>query len=487
MRRYVRFLQEILNDEFEPVELSTEVSEWLSRTREALAGTRPLLGQGLLTPRQRFEILTQLGKAADQYRHTVYEQGGFSGKRPESLDSIKTMLSDSLAAIDQSIANSQREDGLYEAYNLLRLADGGVEVDALYKMLEGQVAVLSSGAIAGDDAARLLEALFDSDMYRQDQHSFMLYPDRQLPGFLDKNRIPADDIAAIPLLQDMVATGDKRIVEKDIGGNIRFNAEFVNIGALDARLDDLAQTLGAPLEEARGQLRQLYESVFDHNSFTGRSGGMFGFEGLGCIYWHMVAKLQLAVQENFFASLDTDAQRDASEHLGQLYYKIRKGIGFNKTPAEYGAFPTDPYSHTPRDLGAKQPGMTGQVKEEVLSRFGELGVRVANGMVRFQPDLLRRREFLDAPRQFRYLDVCGLWQELEVPVASIAFTWCQVPIVYALSDSNAGRLTVTTDTDEHKVFEEHRLPAAESSELFRRSGRIQRINVAIDPAILFAE
>ena len=35
----------------------------------------------------------------------------------------------------------------------------------------------------------------------------------------------------------------------------------------------------------------LYEEVFDHQSFTGRSGTFYKYEGLGCIYWHMVSKL----------------------------------------------------------------------------------------------------------------------------------------------------------------------------------------------------
>ena len=82
--------------------------------------------------------------------------------------------------------------------------------------------------------------------------------------------------------------------------------------------------------------------MFNHRAFTGRSGGMFGFEGLGCIYWHMVAKLLLAVQESFF-----EAEKGDGKCLGEMYYKIRDGIGFNKTPLEYGAFPMDPYSHTP--------------------------------------------------------------------------------------------------------------------------------------------
>ena len=94
---------------------------------------------------------------------------------------------------------------------------------------------------------------------------------------------------------------------------------------------------------------------------------MFGYEGLGCIYWHMVAKLLLAVQENLFAA---EAAGDPpAARLAALYYDVRAGLGFNKTPAVYGAFPTDPYSHTPGHSGAQQPGMTGQVKEEILTRL----------------------------------------------------------------------------------------------------------------------
>ena len=57
------------------------------------------------------------------------------------------------------------------------------------------------------------------------------------------------------------------------------------------------------------------------------------------------------------------------------YFEINAGIGAHKSPELYGAFPTDPYSHTPGGKGAQQPGMTGQVKEDILCRFGELGVQ----------------------------------------------------------------------------------------------------------------
>ncbi len=117
------------------------------------------------------------------------------------------MLDDALAAIDHSIGTNQRDDGLFHAYNLLDLQGEALETDTLYPMLEGQVAALSAGAIAPDKAIAVVEALFASSVYRPDQDSFMLYPDRELPGFLEKNRIPAEKIESIPLLQRMLTDG----------------------------------------------------------------------------------------------------------------------------------------------------------------------------------------------------------------------------------------------------------------------------------------
>ena len=477
LRRYVRFLQELLAAEQGPVELSAEVGEWLADTCAALAGIRPLLGNGPIGPDQRWRSLQQLGLAASRYRLSVYRDHPFSGKVQRPLEQVIGLLDDTLAAVDHSIRSNRREDGTYHAYNLLDPEGDEVRVDSLYLMLEGQVAALSSGAIAPQAAATVVETLFDSDIYRADQQSFMLYPDRPLPGFLDKNRIPADGVEGIVLLRRMLAADDDRIVSRDPDGGYRFNADFTNVGDLDARLDALPEIYGEDVAAAREPLRALYERVFRHREFTGRSGSMFGFEGLGCIYWHMVSKLLLAVQENFFAALDGDAGPEVCRRLGALYYRVRDGIGFNKTPVEYGAFPTDPYSHTPGHSGAQQPGMTGQVKEEVLTRFGELGVRVADGEVRFDPRLLRMREFTPEPRSFRFLDVLGQWQELQLPGSALAFTWCQVPIVFRLCSEGRATLTITCRDGSIQRLPEPALPAHLSSELFRRSGHIRQISM----------
>jgi hypothetical protein len=382
--------------------------------------------------------------------------------------------------IDSSIAANQRDDGLYHAYNLIDISGGEVGVDHLYPMLEGQVAALSAGTIAPADVVRVVEALFRSEMYRPDQRSFTLYPDRELPGFLAKNRFEAERAKAIPLLGKLLAAGDDSVVYQDADGWCRFNADLINVDSLRTALGKLGDKYAEEAETSRAAVEALYEDVFRHRAFTGRSGTMFGYEGLGSIYWHMVSKLLLAVQENYFAALKQGADAAVSARLAELYYQVREGLGFNKTPLEYGAFPTDPYSH----VGASQPGMTGQVKEEVLSRFGELGVRVSDGAVSFQPSLLRQREFLPDVREFRYLDVDGDWQTETVPESALAFTWCQAPVIYRLSNEAGATTLITWDDGREQELPQLSLPHDIATELFRRSGRIRKLTVSFDAKLL---
>jgi hypothetical protein len=128
--------------------------------------------------------------------------------------------------------------------------------------------------------------------------------------------------------------------------------------------------------------------------------------------------------------------------------------------------------------------MTGQVKEEILTRFGELGARVADGEVRFETSLLRPTEFRTEPGAMRWLDVEGEWQELSVEAGSLAFTWCQVPFVYSLRGDEAHVLRVQLGA-EQRTLEQPLLAGDLATELFSRTGRIRRVDLFVDSDRLF--
>ncbi|MEM6773173.1 MAG: hypothetical protein AAF597_21550, partial [Bacteroidota bacterium] len=334
-------------------------------------------------------------------------------KKKIALADLRRFSKSCLAHLDHSIAANQRSDNLFHAYNLMTPSKEGVAISYLSEMLEGQVAALSSGNLPPVVVLDVLDALRESKLYREDQNSYILYPNKDLAGFLTKNLIPPSAVAKSTLLRQLVENGDARIVEKDVNGDFHFNGNFKNAGDLKAALGQLAETTYGPLAEQESAiLLGIFEEVFNHKEFTGRSGTFFGYEGLGSIYWHMVSKLQLAVQECCLQAIEQGADTSVTQKLIKHYYAINEGIGIHKPPNLYGAFPTDPYSHTPAGKGAQQPGMTGQVKEDILSRIGEFGVTVANGKIAFLPRLLRRSEFLNSPAVFQYVDVSGRVNQL---------------------------------------------------------------------------
>ena len=223
------------------------------------------------------------------------------------------------------------------------------------------------------------------------------------------------------------------------------------------------------------QALDVYEDVFNHRAFTGRSGAFFGYEGLGSIYWHMVSKMLLAVMEVHQQARSTGADEQILHQLAECYYDIRSGLGVAKSPEQYGAFPMDAYSHTPGGAGAKQPGMTGQVKEDVLTRFGELGVHVEAGRLVFDDGLLRRSEFLTQPGAFEYFSITGEKRSLPVNPGCIAFTYCQTPIIYHLSERPGIRVTMRDGTK----FEEPSLvlDPETSASIFSRDGKVDLVEV----------
>ena len=125
--------------------------------------------------------------------------------------------------------------------------------------------------------------------------------------------------------------------------------------------------------------------------------------------------------------------------------------------------------------------MTGQVKEEILTRLGELGVSVRDGRVSFSPVLLRRSEFLPSPEPFGYYDVAGCLQTLSLEEQTLAFTYCQVPIVYRVSEER--KLTLHLADGTTREVEGTVLDRASSRAIFTRSGEIVRVEASLTPGL----
>jgi len=480
LRRHLVFLLERLAERGPaPVTLANRVAAWAREVQAVLARHRPRRGAPHRA-RDRRRIVDALGEAFGRYRDDAY-----ADRRADAVEVPVTVLEELLRTarvhVDHALALARRPDGLVHAYQVLREVEPeGLVTDPLQPMLEGQVAALGSGALSVHDATTLVETMFASPLHDPERETFLLYPVQEPPGFLEKNSVSAGRARAVGLLHTLLDRGDTTLVACDASGVVRFHPDLEQLPALERRLEELASRdgLAATVARDREAVLRLYESVFHHRAFTGRSATMFGYEGVGCVYWHMVAKLLLAVQENAHRAFDEGGTPAQVEALAGLYDRVRHGLGYERTPSQYGAFPTDPYSHTPRHSGARQPGMTGQVKEEILARFGELGVRLEGGGLRFRPVLLHRGEFLAEARDLRYWDVEGRSRTLRVPAGGLAFTYCQVPVVYHVTDQ-AAWLSVTSRDGAEVRQRGERLGPELTKPILDRDGSVARLDVGI--------
>ena len=409
LRRYLQMLDEITGDLDDTHLVSADVVAWLDRIASILESHERVIGTSSIDDGDRSQIVGELGQAFDDYRTRLYESGP---SVPERLtpDALRRLLRISIRHLDDSLRAAHRPDGLYDAYNLVAFSEAGAEasVSRLAPMLEGQVAAISSGLLDADEVVALVEAMYDSELYRDDVDSFVLYPAHRRPPFLERNHVPVDAVESNPLLSALLAAGNDHIIVRDVSGKHHFNADFTNAADLATTLDithrDRIRVAG---QRAR---RRERSSCSNRSSTTTNSPG----DPRRCTHTRGSGRCTGTWWPSCcwrYRSRSWTRHREpmtmCCAQLTRLYDRVRHGLGFNKTAAEYGAFPTDPYSHTPAHAGAQQPGMTGQVKEELLARWAELGLTVSRGSIRFSPALLEhprvpnRARHAELPRRRR--------------------------------------------------------------------------------------
>lgn len=475
LRRYLVFIRDLLCDSrTEKMAVHTEVKEFYENVEKGFKEFQPVL-KGNFSDRQRRSLMDYLGQAGSNYRWTCYRDG-FSGSKAElNKADLVAFVEMVLAYVDHSLGANRRSDGLFNSYNILHLKEDSASVSTLYEMLEGQVAVLSSGYLSGEESLALLTSMRSGPLFREDQHSYILYPDRKLKGFVERNTVAAQDAEKIALVRALKEAGDESLMVCDSQGDYHFSGTFHNFKDVKHVLDLLAAQprFSKLVEQDTSKIEELFEQTFHHDQFTGRSGTFFAFEGLGSIYWHMVSKLLLAVQE----TIQRTRQEPSTAKLIEFYRDIRAGQCFNKTPSEYGAFPTDPYSHTPAGQGAKQPGMSGMVKEEILARQAELGFTINNGCVAFDFLLFDRGEFMTAPSEYQYLNIQDQWEKIALPAESLAYSICQVPVVVQAAAGSS--IEVHLKDGGIKKIEGTMLDIDSSRHIFERDGEVHHLVVSV--------
>ena len=451
LERYLSDVRGLLVSSGGTITLTRPVVAWLTEVATALTEHDPAVAVD--DPVARRRLLDGLGWSGEAHRERTR-----SGFDPTAVDVevpvVAGFIDHALGHLAATIATARRPDGLYHAYNLVAFpSPDRVEITHLPAMLEGQVAVLGTSALTASAALEVVEALFSSELYRADQGSFLLYPAARRAAFLDRNTVPPAVMEQHPELRALVGKGSSGVLDVDATGAVHFRPGLANAQDLDAALEVIGTDAAV-----REQIRTVYEELFDHHAFTGRSGGMYGYEGLGSIYWHMVAKLLLAIQERYLAEVARDGSEDTIEGLATAYRRVRDGLGFRKDPATFGAVPTDCYSHTPAHAGAQQPGMTGQVKEEVITRLGELGLVIDAGTLSFGRPLLSPGE---------------LWDGGPDSGPGYSCTVCQTPVLVRPGDRDLVRLRYG---DGQVVERDGRsMSREESAALFGRTGEISEV------------
>ena len=483
LKRFLKFFKNmIMNLEIDHVHVSVEVLSWFNAVESVIQKSMRTNHTGI-SENDRMAYVSKLGKIYEDYRNEIYSKG-FSTFEKLSLDKLEHFISLISNQFDETILANRRKDGLFDAYNTINinLQNQSMDVKKLDLMLEGQVAGLSYEPEHLSDNIQTLQSLYSSSLYRSDMRSFILYPVKDMVPFLKKNIIKSQDLQRSTLLSKMIDLNITSIVQQDSEGNFRFNPNFRNINDLYGAVKNLSESKfeNVSFEKELKIISEVFELVFNHRNFTGRSGTMFSYEGIGSIYWHMISKLLLATQENYFLAKNHDSlDNKIAKDFKNYYFKIRDGLSASKSPEEYGAFPFDPYSHTPSHSGAQQPGMTGQVKEEIITRFGELGCFVKDGCIMFDTSFLQKSEFIHSEKVFSYFDTSKQKCQIRISQNQLAYTFCQVPIIYTLSKLKSS-VTLYLKDETKVTMKGNTIDKENSKFIFERAGKVRKIECIIN-------
>ncbi len=424
MHAYVEQLMTLLQEEDGSFAVSREVAQWLKTSLQLMQAHIDKPAEGAK------DLLDKMGRAFSDYRANVYHNG-FSESTTLSAADIQGWLACCKDLLDASVDKNKGE--LFSTYNLLKNDDG---VEPMRHMLEGQSAAIGAGLVKPGDIGALLGEM-DKILGSERHGAHYLYPRHMTVPFFQKNSFTA----SLP--------ADGLIVCRDEQGTLHFGAGMTTQKALEQALEASEYS-----EADKKLLLAQFESLFGHQRFTGRSQVMYKYEGIGCIYWHQNAKMALAILEQ---ALSCRHDRAQAQSVLQAYRDVISHFLYRKDSAACQAIPIEPYSHSSFDGKSQQPGMTGQVKESVIMRRGELGVIVENGQIKFDPWFI-------APAEF---DEKGC----------LSLTVCGIPVRYVPGEQGDASINIRYASGNTAHVAGAALPESISREVFHRSKDIEGIDI----------
>jgi hypothetical protein len=109
-------------------------------------------------------------------------------------------------------------------------------------------------------------------------------------------------------------------------------------------------------------------------------------------------------------------------------------------------------------------------------------MQIKSGKIIVHPALLRKDEFLEKEEIFTCYDLRGKEQKINCRKNSFAFTYCQVPFIYQLSDT--GKIVIHKENTEVIELDILELDEELSQLIFQRTGEISRVEVFISRDLL---
>jgi len=217
LRRYLTLFRELFqSSKITEVQVSKRLQSCLARLFEIFNSHLTLLN-GSISDKDRNGILDKTRSSRNKYRNKIYSKGFSERRKNVTIAELREFieLSLSISIILSKQTNEKITSIMHTTWWRLKM-----EWDFYTSLVWNARRAGSSSqfrlSFLRENQWKCLDALRASALYRKDQSSYLLYPDRQLPRFVEKNTIPKKEFEKSALLKKLVENEIKQIVLTDL-------------------------------------------------------------------------------------------------------------------------------------------------------------------------------------------------------------------------------------------------------------------------------